>query len=282
MYAFVHVEKTGGTTLLSILRRSFGTRHCDIRVPLNKRPATYRDIRPCVDAEDLRRVRRVYRNLRGISGHNVKPYSDLSGRFPNMRFFTFMRDPQSRFVSHFLNRGKCHTREAFDEWISTKWLHNWQTKMIAGEPNGEKAIELIRQRVGFIGLTERFDESLVMLGQWLDEPGYRPEHRPLNRLSEKRRPRDLVRETTDMSYLESDRVRALIAEVNAEDQKIYDFVTATRYPQQVASYRGDLQADVEALQQRNRGIGPQELTEPLWPNFFRNWVYKILLHVHAL
>ena len=94
MYAFIHVEKTGGTTLLAILRRSFGSRHCDIRVPMNRRPATYRDVRPCIEAEDVRRVQRVYRNLRGISGHNVKPYADLGDKLPFMRFFTFLRNPR--------------------------------------------------------------------------------------------------------------------------------------------------------------------------------------------
>src|SRR5215468_545457 len=76
MYAFVHIEKTGGSTLNTIFRRSFGARHCDVRLPLAKRPNDRHDDRVCVQAEDLRRVRRLYRNLRGISGHNVKPYAD--------------------------------------------------------------------------------------------------------------------------------------------------------------------------------------------------------------
>jgi Sulfotransferase family len=280
MYAFIHIEKTGGSTLITILRRSFGTRHCDVRVPMNKRPATYRDIRPCVEAEDLRRVRRLYRNLRGISGHNVKPYADLHSVCPHIRFFTFLREPRKRFLSHFLNRSKCYTRQAFDAWVSESWVHNWQTKMLAGEPNAEKAIELLSQRVGFIGLTERFDESVVMLGRWLDEPGFRGEYRRVNQLSEKRRPRDEVRKQCDMSYLDSAGVRARIAEINAEDQKVYDFVTGTVYPRQLAAHRGDLESQVRELQQKNQGAG--RLAEPLWPNFLRNCIYKPLLHCHAL
>lgn len=37
MYAFVHIEKTAGSTLNTIFRRSLGTRHCDIRLRLAKR-----------------------------------------------------------------------------------------------------------------------------------------------------------------------------------------------------------------------------------------------------
>jgi hypothetical protein len=282
MYAFIHVEKTGGSTLLTILRRSFGARHCDIRVPLDRRPATYRDIRPCIKAEDVQRARRLYRHLRGIAGHNVKPYGDLGSNYPETRFFTFIRNPWSRFLSHYLNRGRCYTREAFDQWISASWVHNWQTKMIAGEPSANKAIELISQRIGFVGLTERFDESVVMLGQWLDEPGFRGEYRAVNQLSKKKRPRDLVRQRTDMSYLDSAEVRARIDEVNAEDQKVYDFVTSTVYPRQLAAYRGDLATQVRELQEKNRCAGRLSMLEPIWPNFLRNWLYKPMLHFGAI
>lgn len=52
--------------------------------------------------------------------------------------------------------------------------------MIAREPNAQKAIELVSTRVDFVGLTERFDESVLMLGGWLQEPGFRPEYRRAN------------------------------------------------------------------------------------------------------
>ena len=107
MYAFVHIERTGGSTVISILRRSFGTRHCDIRLPLAKRrgdrPQHQLDRRVLVDAAVLRRVTRLYRNVKGIAGHNVKPYSDLGLSNPDIRFFTFLRDPVARLRSHFLN-----------------------------------------------------------------------------------------------------------------------------------------------------------------------------------
>ncbi len=135
MYAFVHIEKTAGTTLNAILRRSFGIRHCDIRLPLFKRRYDRYDHRAFVEAADLRRVRRLYRSLRGISGHNVKPYADLHAECPEIQFITMLRDPVARFHSHFLNRAPGCTREAFNEWMSAKWVHNWQTKMIAGESN---------------------------------------------------------------------------------------------------------------------------------------------------
>jgi hypothetical protein len=280
MYAFVHIEKTAGSCLNTILRRSFGTRHCDIRLPLAKRRTDHRDSRACVDAADLRRVSLLYRNLRGIAGHNVKPYADLHEACSAIQFFTILREPARRFRSHFLNRGDGNLRDDFERWLKDNWVHNWQTKMIAGEPSAQKAIDLLCTWFGFVGLTERFDESLVLLGGWLQEPTFCPEYRRVNRLSDKHRPRDLERKQTDMSYLDSEDMRARIREANAEDYKVYEFVTSTMYPQQLAAYRGDLAAEVEQLQRKNEALHP--LAEPFWGSFLRNYVYKPLLHCHAL
>jgi hypothetical protein len=279
MYAFVHIEKTAGSCLVTILRREFGARHCDIRLPLMKRRDDFRDQKVCVEAADLRRVRRWYRKMRGIAGHNVKAHADLHVECPRIQFFTVLRDPAKRFLSHFLNRGEGNDQDAFDRWISAEWVHNWQTKMIAGEPNAEKAIELLKLRFGFLGLTERFDESLVLLRQWLDEPVFRGEYRRVNQLSDKCRPRDVDRKRRNMSYLETEETRARIRAANAEDQKVYDFVISNVYPRQVAAYRGDLAAEVQSLQQLNQRTDP--LVEPLWGNIMRNYIYKPLIHCHA-
>lgn len=280
MYAFVHIEKTAGTTLNSILRRSFGTQHCDIRLPLAKRKSDHEDHRACVEAADLRRVRRLYRNLRGIAGHNVKPYADLHEACPEIQFVTILRDPFARFRSHFLNRAPGHTRQALDDWLAGDWTHNWQTKMIAGKPDAAQAIELIKSRFGFVGLTEKFDESLLMLRHWLGEPGFDVTYKPVNCISAKHRPRDAVRKQSDMSYLDSAEARAQIAAANAEDQKVYDFVTSTIYPRQRAKYGANLEAELRELRERNQAAGA--LAEPLLGSLVRNYLYKPLIHCHLM
>lgn len=280
MYAFVHIEKTAGSTLLTILRRSFGARHCDIRLPLAKRQFDTQDHKAVVEAADLRHVRRLYRNLSGISGHNVKPYADLQQECPQMKFITILRDPAARFRSHFFNRSMSHTQADFDYWISQEWLHNWQAKMICGEPNADRAIELIESRFGFVGLTERFDESLVLLASALADPQFQPQYRSVNRLSDKNRPRDLARKNTDMSYMELEDTQARVRAANAEDQKVYDYIVANVYPRQVAAYPGDLAAAVEQLKQQNSRV--TEFVEPWWGAFKRNYVYKPLIHCHAM
>jgi hypothetical protein len=268
----VHIEKTAGRTVRAVLLRSFGSGHCEIRTPYAKREPEVDDRRVAVTGGDLRKVRRFYRNLRGIAGHNVKAYSDLHVAFPEVRYFTWLRDPVKRYLSHFKNRSRAYAREDFERWADQTWTHDWQTRMIAGEANAQKAIELLSGRIGFVGLTETFDESLLMLGQWLGEPGFRPEYRPVNQLAGKQRSRDSAREQADLSYLDTPEVRERLRAINALDQQVYDFALRECHARQRAAYAGDLAADVATMRERNQNLA--EWTEPLSSRLLRNWVYK--------
>jgi len=194
LYAFAHIDKTAGRTVRAVLRRSFGAGHCEIRTPYARRPADRNDRSVFVTGDDLRRVRRIYRGLRGIAGHN------------------------------------------------------------------------------FVGLTDAFDESLLMLGQWLGEPDFRPEYRPVNRLADKQRARDAARARADLGYLEAPDVRARLREVNALDQQVYDFAVRELFARQRQAYVGDLAADVAALRVHNQQVS--DWSEPLSGRLLRNWVYK--------
>ena len=210
----------------------------------------------------------------------MKPCYGLGAQGSDVRYFTFLRDPAARYLSHCLNRARVYDRDAFDKWVSSSWTQNWQTMKITGVPDADRAIEIKQQRIGFVGLTARFDESLLLLGQWLAEPDFRVEYRRVNQLQQKRRPRDIVREQTDTGYLKTQYARQRIAEANAEDQKLYHYAVTRLYPRQVAAYRGDLAADVRQLQQRNQSAG--RLHEPLRPAFYRSCAYKPLLRLGML
>jgi len=268
----VHIEKTAGRTVRAVLLRSFGAGHCEIRTPYARREDESGDHRVWVTSDDLRKVRRIYRGLRGIAGHNVKAYSDLHLAFPEVRYFAFLRDPVKRYLSHFKNRSRAHGREDFERWAASGWTHNWQTKMLAGEASAQRAIDLIAERVGFVGFTETFDESLLMLGQWLREPGFRPEYRAVNQLVAKQRARDSARAQTDLSYLETPEVHERLRAINSLDQQVYEFARRERQARQRQDYVGDLAADVAAMRERNRQLS--EWREPLSSRLLRNWVYK--------
>ena len=272
MYAFTHIDKTAGRTVRAVLRRSFGAGHCEIRTPYARRSGDRHDRSVYVTGEDLRRVRRIYRHLRGIAGHNVKPYSDLVTACPQIRYFTFLRDPVSRYLSHYKNRAQAYDRADFDRWAAQESMRDFQTRTLAGEASLQKAIDLMAQRIGFVGLNEAFDESLLMLGRWLGDPEFRPEYRPVNRLVDKERPRDVARAQADLSYLDAPEVRDRLMELNALDQQLYDFAVREHFARQRLAYTGDVGADVAALRQRNQQV--TDWREPLTGRLLRNWVYK--------
>jgi hypothetical protein len=83
-----------------------------------------------------------------------------------------------------------------------------------------------------------------------------------------------------MSYLDSAEVRAQIQEVNAEDQKVYDFVVSAIYPRQVAAFDGDLQLELDELRLKN--LFASNLEEPFAGRFMRNYIYKPLLHCYLI
>uniref|UniRef100_UPI0035697D39 sulfotransferase family 2 domain-containing protein n=1 Tax=Pontiella sp. TaxID=2837462 RepID=UPI0035697D39 len=163
--AFAHIPKTAGTTLISILRRSYGWRHFD-------RPGFYRPL----TADDLKQIRKVYRGLASIAGHTIQPHTDLHEQHP-IRYYTFLRDPAKRLVSEFkfyLRRsaydGNVHENleASWNTWLPTR--SNYQCRYLSNEESAEKALEIIQDRIPFIGLLERFDESLLLFRKWADDP----------------------------------------------------------------------------------------------------------------
>jgi hypothetical protein len=165
LLAFIHIHKTGGTTLQWILRSSLGASYCEIE-PLRIGDA-YRDapwMAPA-SADDLAYITKLYPRLQGIGGHHVQPHTDLHIRFPHLRYFTFMRDPVKMRASMYQHGVETLGEEncRFDDWRREAQSQNRQTKMLAGTADVDKAIKIIHKHNIFVGLTDVFSESLLML-----------------------------------------------------------------------------------------------------------------------
>lgn len=237
LLAYVHVMKTGGQTMCDILRQSFPGRHCDLQAE------------GVANADDLLFARRFYPRLRSIAGHGVVPLGDLGRDGTRLRYFMFAREPVARCVSHYQYRRNKDERSDFEPWLER--YANYQTRFLCRTRDGgmpgptgadaARAIEAIERHVGFIGLQERFDESLVMLVRWIDDPDFDPAYRA----------RNIARTTSVRGGLLSDpRLVELMREHHREDEKVYRHVREVVYPRQVAAYGASLDADVAALRAR--------------------------------
>jgi hypothetical protein len=160
MIIFTHIPKTAGTTLKYILRNNYGIRHIDSA-------KVKKDI---YGEEDLRFARKIFNKPQALSGHNlIDPASNI--REPGAQIITVLRDPLTRCASNYQDevlRG--NLKLSFEDWIARTEHQNLSVKIIAGGKDLEKAKILLRDSYHWVGITERFDESLRLLNLQIDEP----------------------------------------------------------------------------------------------------------------
>jgi hypothetical protein len=237
MLVFVHINKTAGSTVRYILRSSYGSRHCDVepwRADWDEEPFS---------TADLRRLRRIYPRLASIAGHRVTGYADLHENGTEFTYFTVLRDPlklcASRFQYH-VNRKKKGL--VFEEWIQRDWLRNAQTKRIAGTTSADDAIRIIQAKGMFVGLTERFDESMVLL-KALRANDLNIAYTPVNVARDDSLARELLAKTS---------TRQALMEANEADLELYEYVRTELYPRFVRDFGAGLD---EAVAEYQGGAG---------------------------
>jgi hypothetical protein len=232
--AVVHVHKTGGTTLSSVFKRSFGGRHCSV---VSTNPGA-----PFFDAAQLREMRPWYPRLHSIMGHDVKVYGDLDSVAPNLRYVTFLRDPVVRCASHYQYDVQVGGVDLpFEEWITHEVSPNRHTRHLAG-PNAtaDEAIALLEKRFSFVGLIERYDESLVMMRRAL-------EVRDVRYAKRWTAPADDIKRR----LLEDPMSLELLRRANEDDLQVYRHVVDEIYPRQQAAHGPTLDDEVTGFREAN-------------------------------
>jgi hypothetical protein len=264
MLVFIHINKTAGRTVRYILRSSFGHRHCEVE------PWQASRTKQSFSTKDLKRLRKIYPRLESIAGHCVTGYADLQENGTEFKYFTFMRDPlktcASRFQYNVQYRGKKDL--VFEEWIQQEWTRNAQTKMIAGVADVDEAIRILRTKDIFIGLTERFDESMVLL-QALRADNLNISYERVN----------VARDNTiKESLLTEQSTRQMLIEANQADLALYNFVQDEWYPAFQLEYGPSLGADVARYRQRRDSrFDSRNLTLSRLKQYL---IYKPLLYLY--
>jgi len=266
MLVFIHINKTAGRTVRYILRSSFGIRHCEAE-PLHAR----RSDQP-FSTDDLIRLRKLYPRLESIGGHRVTGYIDLHENGTDFKYFTFMRDPvrtcASRFQYNVQYRGKKDL--VFEEWIQKDWTRNSQTKLIAGSIDVEKAIQIIKDKNIFVGLTEHFDESMLLLKE-LRAKYLNISYRRVNVAGDN---------TLAQKLLSNESTKQMLIEANRVDQELYDYVRQELYPLYQRGYGPSLETDIAHYQQtKENNFNQWNLTMSRLKQYM---IYKPLLYVYRL
>ena len=229
MLVFIHINKTAGSTIRYILRSTYGLHHCEVE------PCSARSGVPFT-TQDLQCLRKLYPRLESIAGHSLTGYVDLKKNGAELRYFTFLRDPlktcASRFQYNIQYRGKKDL--IFEDWIQQEWTRNAQTKRIANVSDVNEAIRIIREKNIFVGLADRFDESMLMLKR-LMAPDLNIAYRRVNVASDN---------TLAKNLLSDSKTRQMLVEANQADIEFYNYAKNEIYPSFQQTYGSSLEVDV--------------------------------------
>lgn len=220
--AFVHIEKTAGTSMIHILRHNNFMRYLDVR-PLYSRGDNI------FTAQDLRLSLKINPFIRAIAGHSVVPYSDLES-VADMEYITLLRNPVNRYISQYRYWGKVLGRNLTpEEFLDKTSENNMQVMKIAGEPNVQKAIDILESKFICYGIVEKFESFIQNLAQV--EAGRGRHFEPIS----------VERNLTGKSKISEqdllDKYESRIIENNSKDIELYQYVK--KHVEQNDSMSGD-------------------------------------------
>ncbi|MFO7653997.1 MAG: hypothetical protein R6X25_09275 [Candidatus Krumholzibacteriia bacterium] len=241
LLTFLHVAKTGGRSVETALRSTYGLRYVHA-IPWRRPLGPGEEGRPLAtatyDHRDFRRLQRLSPGMRAVGGHALTVWSGLHELRP-VRYFAFLRDPVRRMASHYqFHRTTVSRPLDLDAWLRWQEPREHQLKFFSRSADPQEAIETIQRHGIFIGLLEEFDASLVLLQRLLAPElalGYRRTNRAANN--------EVAR-----ALLDDPKERARLATMVRGEQVLYDWVRSTWYPSQVERYGAGLESAVARLQ----------------------------------
>ncbi|MDG2389678.1 MAG: sulfotransferase family 2 domain-containing protein [Planctomycetaceae bacterium] len=226
MLAFIHINKTAGLTIRNILRNNFGVNNCDCPIHQGIRKSDWEWVKEC------------YPILQSLHGHSVMPTQEMEEVFEGIRYFTFIRDPFKRCLSHYQHKNSSGKNVLpIKTWLPM--FSNHMCKKICGEENGDHAIENLENNRAFVGITDYFDESLLLWRQWTELQNLN-----LNYIYKNKARSSILKN----AVLELPHAIELIHEHNREDQKLFDYVCNVIYPRQKSNYGSGLEFDLKKYQ----------------------------------
>lgn len=232
--AFIHVAKTGGRTVETMLRSTYGARyvHAEQWIPQDPEQTIqkYRE-------SDFRRLKRLCPFMKAVGGHSVTLWSEIDKVQP-VRWFAFMRDPLKRAASHYqFHQRNTPKPKSWEEWLSWDVPRNHQLRAFYPGDDPVEAIAMIKEKRVFIGLLENFDESLVMLKK-LVAPELHLGYQRANIAENNEIAAEILSSSEKLSQLRS---------LHEGEFELYDFVKNELYPSFRQAYGPALDEDVRTF-----------------------------------
>lgn len=268
---FLHIPKTAGTTLHKIIERQYRSKNTFTIGRISH-----------VSIEEFKNLSAARRaEIRMIKGHlDFGLHEYVPG--PST-YFAILREPIERVVSffywirrtphHYLYESMISQDTNLKEYLESRsniMLDNAQTRMLSGVwydlGFGECTAEVLetakrnlREHFAVVGLTEKFDETLMLLKRAF---GWQNLYYARQNVTA-RRPRkdELTPDTLD-----------LIVEANRLDIELYQYAT-TLFEEQIRQQGASFVKELEEFQSTNRLVSP--LLYVYWT--IRQWSLRVFL-----
>ena len=213
IYAFAHIEKCGGTTLIETLRRNFPLGHVDL--------LTRDSSVELVGERELGDTLAIQPWLISFGGHTVRPHSDFGKYQDRIRMFTLLRDPVKRFISDYLHDvSKRGYDQPIGQYLSYPQKHNFIVRSLAGEVSLERAKEALATKIAYYGFVEHYDCFMDGLKRFYGDYTLDPRYVHVNyAMLRKAQKTGKVGKRPDFSDAEI----AAVREANALDIELYDW-----------------------------------------------------------
>jgi len=242
---FLHIPRTGGSTLRWILRRQFQA---------DETLAVVKGYDPWAEIAALPQPRRMQiKYVRGHVSYGIHQYFTHPAAY-----ITFMRDPVDHIISHhyyvlrlpthYLHQAVVSDTMSLKDYVTSglsNELTNDQTRRISGllttKELTEQSLALAKANIethfAFVGLMERYDESLVLARRLF---GWHNVYYVRKNVTKARRSKQDVRQD----------VLDTIARRNQLDIELYQFVQQ-RFNETIEAYGPTFQAAVARFQALN-------------------------------
>jgi hypothetical protein len=218
MIVFCHIPKTAGMAVADVLKYHFGNKYLH---------TTGWKIGSRYTENHLKKDLFVTLNkIKCVGGHGLRPFLDLGEISNNFKWFTMLRDPLSRVLSHYVY----DVENSKGKWPSLPaWMKdghdNYQCRWIAGQAKSNLAIEILKNKFVSVGLQEQFKDSMLHFSNFM---GWREVVIPEKLINPSR---DTVLKNKAKKELYEN--YALFEDLNSEDIHLYDFTKTHIWPSQM-------------------------------------------------
>lgn len=268
LICFLHIEKAAGTTFHHILSNNFNNY-------LTISPAYYwsNENENYLTSLELKWLLKLTLATDAIGGHPLRaePKYELTLKRP-VKFIIFLRDPVSRYISHFKHQKFAKGIDwSIQSFITEDRFNDYMTRRLSPSNNLDEAKATL-DRIAFIGLMDQFDESLILLKKQIQSVKFKPFYEKQN-----------IGESIELDFLDNPEILKCIVNNNKNDIALYKYAQSL-FKENIKKYGNNFEIELNLFRRQNIGYSFSRIRS-IRSRLYRllyykplQYIIKILLH----